>query len=662
MILFKMNWARNLAITLSFLIGGLLSVSYLNRCERFEPADELYFYADTITLVSRGNYTFHGAVVNLGEVEIQQHGFCWSDSNNPTIEKDSVISLGPLEVTGKFTGNVSGLNTNTTYYVEAYLVTASGTEYSEELSFKTPKPTTPEVSTSAITGVTETSAQCGGEVTDDGGGTVIARGVCWSRSPNPEVTDSCTIDGSGLGSFQSVITGLSSNTTYYVRAYASNSAGPAYGDSLKFTTSPPSIVEPTVNTSAISEVTMNSAECGGEVTDDGGGTVTARGVCWSRSSEPDVTDSCTIDGSGLESYSSVITGLSSNTTYYVRAYATNSAGPGYGDPIQFTTSQKSVVEPTVATVVITDVTETAVLFWGDVTDDGGGNVTERGVCWSTSPMPEIHDKSKAGGEGTGVFNVELTGLSCNTIYYMRAYAINSAGPSYGDPIEVKTDKCTSVIDIDGNRYDLVKIGDQTWMAENLKVTHYPDGSIIEEVKDSAQWSEQGTTNGAYCWFENNQSNGDVYGALYNWTAAMFGEASSYFVPSGVQGVCPDGWHLPSDNEWKQLEISLGMSQAEVDGIYWRGTNQGNQLKESGNLHWKSPSAGTNTTNFTALPGGVRRYQGYFEGITKNTYFWTSSETTAINAWDRYLYYPNEDLHRKDNNKGHGTSVRCIMNE
>ena len=191
--------------------------------------------------------------------------------------------------------------------------------------------------TNIVSDVTATTATCGGYVADDGGATVTARGVCWSTSQNPTVSDSHTTDGSGTGSFTSNITGLNALTTYYVREYATNSAGTTYGNQVSFTT-PEAL--PKVTTSAVGGITVVGASinatCGGNVTDKGAYAVTARGVCWSTSQNPTVSDDHTTDGSGTGSFTSTITGLTSGTTYYVRAYATNSAGTAYGSQVTLT--------------------------------------------------------------------------------------------------------------------------------------------------------------------------------------------------------------------------------------------------------------------------------------------------------------------------------------
>ncbi len=201
--------------------------------------------------------------------------------------------------------------------------------------------TTPTVTTNSVSSITSNSAVCGGNVASDGGSTVTARGVCWSTSSNPTTSNSKTTDGTGTGSFTSYIYGLNPGTTYYVRAYATNSNGTSYGSNVSFTTNPATTTTPIVTTNSVSSITSTSAVCGGNVISDGGSTVTARGVCWSTSPNPTTSNSKTNDGSGTGSFTSYIYGLNPGTTYYVRAYATNSNGTSYGSNMIFTTNPAS---------------------------------------------------------------------------------------------------------------------------------------------------------------------------------------------------------------------------------------------------------------------------------------------------------------------------------
>ena len=210
----------------------------------------------------------------------------------------------------------------------------------------------PTVTTAAVTEIGQTAALSGGEVTSDGGADVTARGVCWSTSQNPTIDDNKTENGSGTGSYNSNLSNLTPNTKYYVRAYATNSAGTGYGEEISFTTFDETneIYPPTVTTAAVTEIGQTAALSGGEVTSDGGADVTARGVCWSTSQNPTIDDNKTENGSGTGSYNSNLSNLTPNTTYYVRAYATNSAGTGYGEERSFTTLEEEPFETQTITV------------------------------------------------------------------------------------------------------------------------------------------------------------------------------------------------------------------------------------------------------------------------------------------------------------------------
>jgi uncharacterized protein (TIGR02145 family) len=213
--------------------------------------------------------------------------------------------------------------------IGAAIMAFSSCENEEEINV-------PSISTIEVTEITQTSAVSGGNITDAGGATVTARGVCWSTTENPTISDSKTEDGTGAGTFTSNISGLEPNTTYYIRAYATNSAGTGYGSAMWFTTLE-AIELAILITTEVTNITQTTAVSGGNITDDGGAAVTARGVCWSTTENPTISDSKTEDGSGAGTFTSNISGLEPNTTYYIRAYATNSTGTGYGSIMSFTT-------------------------------------------------------------------------------------------------------------------------------------------------------------------------------------------------------------------------------------------------------------------------------------------------------------------------------------
>ena len=365
--------------------------------------------------------TCGGEVSTEGTQGITARGVCWHTASNPTIANSKTIDGSG---SGVFLSNITGLAGNTKYYVRAYATNSTGTIYGEEISFTTNN--IPTVFTNTVTSITPTTLVCGGNVTSDGNATVTERGLCWSTSPNPTINGNKTSSGTGRGSFSITITGLNENTTYYIRAYATNSNGTAYGDTRTAQTQSTTI--PSVTTANVTSITANSAVCGGNVTSDGYSTVTARGVCWSTSPNPTISNSKTTNGTGTGSFTSNITGLTANTTYYVRAYATNSKGTAYGEEISFITPYI----PTVTTNTVTSITTNSAVCGGNVTSDGNLTVTARGVCWSTSPNPTISNSKTTNGTGTGSFTSNITGLTANTTYYVRAYATNNIGTAYGE--------------------------------------------------------------------------------------------------------------------------------------------------------------------------------------------------------------------------------------
>jgi uncharacterized protein (TIGR02145 family) len=381
---------------------------------------------------------------------------------------------------------------------------------------------------------------------------------------------------------------------------------------------------------------------GGEITSEGSGAVAVRGVCWSLHQNPTVlnSDSISTDGNGIGVFYSNITGIKPGTTYYIKAYAKNNAGTGYGDQL---TALIAPVVPTVTTSKINVVSDTIAISGGEVLSDGGSPVTERGICWSTVKNP-THSQSSTDpftkdsmGIGKFISTISLSKQDYNSIFYLRAYATNSVGTAYGIEFSFSPAKLL-VKDKEGNFYHFVKIGTQVWMVENLKTTLFNDSSAIDYVEDSTPWNSRITA--GYCWYDSDETTyKNTYGALYNW----------YAVGSG--NLCPTGWHVPSDSEWSTLSNYLG-------GV----TLSGGKLKETGVLHWKIPNAGaTNETGFTALPGGYRNNTGLFENIGNYGQWWSTSAGTANVSYYRYLYYGNSSIISSFVNQKYGLSVRCLKN-
>ena len=203
-------------------------------------------------------------------------------------------------------------------------------------------------------------------------------------------------------------------------------------------------------------------------------------------------------------------------------------------------------------------------------------------------------------------------------------------------------------DIDSNTYQTVKIGDQWWMAENLKVTRYSNGDTIPNVTDNAEWA--GLSTGALCVYSNDEGLVATYGRLYNWYAV-----------DDNRDLAPTGWHVPTDDEWKELEIYLGMSQTDADSTEWRGTVEGGKLKLTGTTYWNSPNTGaTNESGFSTLPGGAcSSSNGNFYYRGSCAFYWSSVEYDRGTAWHRRLNNSSSGVYRHIDTKRLGFSVRCI---
>ena len=317
--------------------------------------------------------------------------------------------------------------------------------------------------------------------------------------------------------------------------------------------------------------------------------------------------------------------------------------------------------PEISTGQVTEITTTTASCPCNVTSDGGAPVTARGLCWNTTQNPTIADAKTTDGGGTGTFTGHMTGLTSNTTYYVRAYATNSVGTSYGEQRSFKTNQgelgVTFTDARDGKVYKMVTIGEQVWMAENL--AYLPAVAGPETGSITTPYYYVHGYNGTDVNAAKATANYNTYGVLYNWAAAMAGASSSNANPSGVQAICPAGWHLPSHAEWTQLTDYLGgLSVA------------GGKMKEAGLDHWKEPNTGaTNLSGFTALPGGCRNYSGTFSpmndpAISANYGYWWSSTASeyAGFSWYRVLSSDNANVHNgSSDNYGIavGYSVRCV---
>ena len=409
------------AVIYALILPGIL-LSLLLNCKKEAIKTAPTATIATVTNITATSATSGGEITSDGGSAVTARGVCWSTNQSPTTSDNKTTNGSG---TGSFTSSITGLTPGTIYNLRAYAINAVGTAYSNRVALTT-LALLPVLTTADLTALTSTSATSGGNITNDGGAPVTARGVCWSKSQNPTTSDSKTTDATGSGIFSSSITGLTPGMTYYARAYATNSVGTAYGNQITTTTA---AILPKITTADISVFSATTATSGGNITSDGGAVVTIVGVCWSTNQNPTITDLKTMDSTVSGSFTSFITGLTPGTTYYIRGYATNKIGTAYGNQLILTTT---AILPLLTTSIVKSYTSTTALCGGNIINDGGATVTARGVCWSEHPNPTVSDSHTTDGDGRGMFTTTLTNLQSATTYYFRAYAINRAGISYGN--------------------------------------------------------------------------------------------------------------------------------------------------------------------------------------------------------------------------------------
>jgi uncharacterized protein (TIGR02145 family) len=574
-----------------------------------------------------------GEILDLGE-GATNYGHCYATTANPTITGTKTELVNP--VLGKYTSTLTGLSASTKYHVRAYLSRGTEVVYGIDSTFKTASDALPEIITDSVTGIAKTSAVCGGNITSQGGTPVTARGVCWSLATITTLTNNKTTDGEGIGTFSSDITGLSPGTNYYVRAYATNSGGTKLGNEITFSTMPDTPVPPTVTTAEVTSVTSNSAVCGGNVTSEGSSSVTDKGICWNTLDHPTTLDYHTSNGTGPGIFVSDIPegnpALLTGTLYHVRTYAINGAGTSYGTPERtfITCRAPLATTDTAINVGSSKVTLKGVVNANSLNDSITKVFFEYGITSSYGNTIAAIPGSLTGSIDNTV-SVKLTGLTPDTKYYFRIKAINCGGTSYGNQLCFQTDPETAT-DVDGNVYNVVRIGSQLWIKENLKTTKFNDGSAIPLVIDNTAWA--GLTTPGYCWYNNNETTyKNTYGALYNW----------YTVNTGK--LCPIGWYVSTDAEWTILTTFLGGYQVA-----------GGKLKETDTTHWNSPNTGaTNETDFTALPGGYRYdFDGSFLVLGIYGIWWTQTNVREMNNRSSAIITSGYSYKC-------GFSVRCLKN-
>jgi len=301
-------------------------------------------------------------------------------------------------------------------------------------------------------------------------------------------------------------------------------------------------------------------------------------------------------------------------------------------------------KPRVETGRIVDISGDTLICSANIEYTGNASIITSGFCWSKHSNPSLLDSVTADGGTNGEYECVILGLDVGEIYYFKAYATNYVGTAYGSVIHAKTYETGKVSDIDGNIYKTVKIGSQWWMAENLRVTHYNNGDVINRFV----YGRAGTDTPSIMYLHDDDSDADIYGAFYNW-----------FAISDERGLAPEGWHVSSDEEWKELEIYIGMDSSAVDTTGWRGLDTGSKIKS--NYDWgyiygySNEYNGTDIYGLNILPAGSAGTNRGFAQI------WTS---TLYNNNDYSAYVRSFSTSKTEIGRGHlmtsyGYSARCV---
>ena len=586
---------------------------------------------NTASVIGVRNVNLGGNILSDGNSPVIERGVVFHTSTNPTTSNNTVPIGNGI---GSFTSTIANLKGNTTYFVRAYAKTELGTEYGNEINFTTLPGSLPIVSTKPITSITNRTAASGGIILNDGGSDIIAKGICWSNNPNPTILNSnFTTEGVGIDSFVSFLTGLGPNASYYARAYVTSGSGTSYGNELFFqtNTNAPSL-NPTFSAFNISEIGSHTVSFSALISSEINH-ISSRGFCWSFLSNPTILNSHVEVGKGVGSFAVKEAGfIGGGTRYYARPFAVNSYGVFYGEEKIFFT-QFDI--PTIQLSSLKDFGLSAFAYI-NIADSGGKTVTQRGIVYSTTENPTTLNDKILSGTGIGEFSITVTGLTQKTTYYVRAFASNEVGTAYSNQIKLTTNTAsTTISDIEGNIYNTVSIGNQIWMASNLSTSRYRNGAYIPYILNSNQWA---STKSPALSFYNHDNNFETnYGKQYNWYAV-----------TDAQGLCPIGWHIPTNNEWTILSDFLG------------GLNlAGGRMKATGTQYWSFPSNGSNSSGFTGLPGGFRNVDGTFGILGYNGFWWSATEENEQRAINRSIIYTDNLLSAGSSSKNQGFSVRCL---
>lgn len=646
-------------------------------------------------------------VVSDGGSPIIKCGVCWSTGPYPTTDNDTTITVFGWE---ELYSNLTELVPNTSYNVCAYATNSNGdTGYGEPLPFTT-KDGLPKLITHPVTDINaEGRTAIGhGEVTDQGASGISERGICWALTHNPDTTDNYEPSEMEADLFSVTMDELSPNQTYYVRAYARNAQGIAYSDNEVYfkIENGNTIGDPDVVIDSVGGVSSSSATVYCTLRSDGGDGITDLGIYWGTGTNP-IVDGTRVpydDVSNVFSFSIPLDNLSPSTTYYVQAFASNSLYTGYSETKDFrTTSLSSVTAPTVITYDVTDITSNTAYCGGSVTDNGGAEVTEYGLCWSTHPDPVIyHDDTIHCGGGSDDFSGTVTDLLPGTTYYLKAYAVNSFGVGYG-----RRRMFTTLENPEHPEGAL----DSVFSVSSVKKVWFSKGNL-QYLATSNKWQ---FADNQYDYIGGDNSNisptYDGWIDLFGWGTSGYDNHQPCYEPYSISANSTDyydgnltgttdwgynaivnggneenkGWRTLKSSEWdyllnqRQTPSNKRYAKAMVNGINGLIILPDNWDESFFNLNNTNESGSNYNNNVIAadiwtnqleahgavfLPaGGKRRINNGIEIYLPGRvgYYWSSIKDDATNAY--YLYFNENNLNAKYSaQRCHGNSVRLVFDK
>jgi phosphodiesterase/alkaline phosphatase D-like protein len=479
----------------------IISFIIMSSCKKAEVPVVI---TNDVTIITTNSAVSGGKITGDGGAKIITQGICWNTVPDPVTSDNKTTEAG----SESFTSNISNLSPNTQYYVRAYASNEAGTGYGQNVTFKTAGDM-PVSSSLDATNVQTISATLNGNVIPNFLSTEITFEFGTSSQYGTSITLSEPVPADNNSHpVHADITGLTPGTLYHFRIKAVNSLGTTFSNNLTFTTlgQKPSVKTNPVTNAGENSVTLNALVNPNHLLTQVSfewGTTTSYG----NTAAPGQNN---MTGSSERNIFVSLSGLERGTIYHYRIKAVNELGTTYGSDVQFTT----LAEPAVKTVYFSTGIASAIAG-GDITNDFGLEITERGICWSPYPEPDLlNDNKLTSATSDKQFSASITGLNPNTIYYVRAYAKNSQGTGYGEDVIIKTYTGT-VSDTEGNSYFTVTIGGQIWMAENLKSKKFLNGDPVNTTTVNLETADSPVFQWA---FDNNEVNVSGYGRLYTWHA------------------------------------------------------------------------------------------------------------------------------------------------